>query len=191
MITTKRLMFRAIEETDLELIRNWRFSEDMCRYFPDNEPINMFNQKKWFENVVSNFDENKFFLVVKLDDNTPIGLVLLQKLDLRNGNAESAIYLGDAEYYSKGYATEMQLTILDYAFNYLNLHKVYAEILEGNERSLSLHKKFNFKVTGTFKEHIYHEGRHIDLIRLEVLKNEFLDVIPKINSLCERMKGSE
>ena len=50
MIKTKRLIFRPIEEADLEIIRDWRFSENIYKYFPDNEPVNMSCQKKWFEN---------------------------------------------------------------------------------------------------------------------------------------------
>jgi len=191
MIKTKRLIFRPIEEADLEIIRDWRFSENIYKYFPDNEPVNMSCQKKWFENTVCNIKENKFFIVAKLDDNNPIGLTYLQKVDLKNGNAEFSFYLGDPKYYSKGYAVEMELVTLEYAFNYLNLHKVYAEVLEGGDRIISLHEKFNFKTVGTFKEQIYHEGRYIDLIRVEVLKNEFLEVAPKIKSICDKMKSSE
>lgn len=187
MITTKRLLFRAVEEGDLELIRNWRFSENICRYFPDNEPINLEHQKKWFEEVVCDIKNNKFFMVVKLEDNTPIGLTYLQKIDLKNGNAEFSFYLGDSKYYSKGYAVEMELVTLEYAFNYLNLHKVYAEILEGGDRIVSMHEKFNFKISGTFKEHIYHDGRYIDLIRVEILKKDFLAIAPKMTSLCDKM----
>jgi len=126
-------------------------------------------------------------MVVKADDNSPIGLTYLQKVDLRNGNAEFSFYLGEPKYYSKGYAVEMELATLEYAFNHLNLHKVYAEVLEGGDRIISLHEKFNFKISGNFKEHIFHEGRHIGLIRVEVLKKDFMEIAPRIKGLCDKM----
>ena len=52
----------------------------------------------------------------------------------------------------KGFASESLDLILDYAFNLLRLHQMYANVISVNTASLELFKKKHFTVIGVKKE---------------------------------------
>jgi diamine N-acetyltransferase len=53
---------------------------------------------------------------------------------------------------NKGYAFSALGLIIDYCFNKLNFHQLYANIDTRNEASLQLFKKFGFSICGTKNE---------------------------------------
>jgi RimJ/RimL family protein N-acetyltransferase len=62
---------------------------------------------------------------------------------------------------------------LDYAFTRIGLHKLNAEVLIDNPRSLYLHKKVGFIEEGQFRGQRLVGDDHIDIIRLGLLVNEW------------------
>ena len=52
----------------------------------------------------------------------------------------------------RGYASEALDLIIDYAFNTLRLHQLYANVISGNNASLELFKKKHFHVIGVKKD---------------------------------------
>jgi diamine N-acetyltransferase len=80
-----------------------------------------------------------------------IGCVDLFDYDPANMRAGIGIMIIEAER-GKGFASEALDLILDYAFNLLQLHQVYSNVIAGNNASLELFKKKQFSVIGVKKE---------------------------------------
>ena len=57
----------------------------------------------------------------------------------------------------KGFASEALDLIVEYAFDRLKLHQLYANVLEENEASLALFKRKHFEIIGVKKEWIRHK----------------------------------
>lgn len=66
----------------------------------------------------------------------------------KSKNAEAGIAIGEEEYRSKGYGTEAMKLLLEYRFNYLNLHNINLKVLDVNERAIKCYKKCGFKENG-------------------------------------------
>ncbi len=60
---------------------------------------------------------------------------------------------------------ECAILLLDYAFNHLNMQKVYCEVFEANTNALNAYKKFGFVEEGKFLNHIYKNGKFETVIR--------------------------
>lgn len=45
------------------------------------------------------------------------------------------------EYWDKGYGTEVTRFMVDYAFRWLNLHRLGLDVYEGNERAVKVYKR--------------------------------------------------
>lgn len=104
-----------------------------------------------------------------------IGNVTLHMIDWRNSNAEIGVIIGDKKSRGKGYATEAIRLVADHAFNKLNLHKLYAGMIKGNEASKRAFEKVGFKVEGILKGHFYLNGKYLDCYRLGLLRSWFKD----------------
>ncbi|HEY5122999.1 MAG TPA: GNAT family protein, partial [Ignavibacteria bacterium] len=76
-----------------------------------------------------------------------------------------SLLIGDKNYWGKGLATEAIKILVDFAFNVLNLHKVYAGYYESNAGSAKAFGKCGFEVEGKYREGYFLNGEFIDVIR--------------------------
>jgi len=68
-------------------------------------------------------------------------------------------------------ASEM---LLDYAFGALPTNKIYLEVFTDNKKAIRLYEKLGFKQKGLLKEEIYKNGTFKDIIRMTILKKDWL-----------------
>ena len=97
----------------------------------------------------------------------------MEKFDSINRNAVLGIFIGDKEYRSKGYGKEAIELILDFGFNYLNLHEIKLDVMAFNERAQKCYKKCGFKEYGRRRESVYLNGKYYDVISMDILRREF------------------
>lgn len=113
------------------------------------------------------------FAIVTLDGDKLIGSIGIERIDNINRTAVLGIFIGDENYRNKGYGTEAIKLILDYGFNYLNLHSVQLYLMSFNERALKCYKKCGFKEVGRLRECKYVNGKYYDSIFMDILRDEF------------------
>ncbi len=105
----------------------------------------------------------------------------------KNGNADGIVYF--THYYPEnrssfwgfytapdapaGTGAKLGLEALDEAFNALKLHKLNAEVLSTNERSLRFHDKLGFHREGTFRDFYFDGQKYVDVVRFGILNSEW------------------
>ncbi len=172
MLNGKRVSLRAIEEADLGLIARWRSNPEVYEYFYEYLPISLSQQKDWYLSQKNNKSEINFSVV--LNSGETIGTVSIVHIDLRNRKAEwGRLIIGPDEYKSAGYGREVEMLILQYCFEHLNLNKLYCEVLSTNMKVVNMHKKFGFKEEGIFRNHIFKGGKYIDVICMALLASDY------------------
>lgn len=172
MLKGKRISLRAIEENDLSLIAKWRSEPDVYEYFYEYLPISLSQQKDWYLHQKNNKTEINF--VVSLNTGEVIGTVSIVHIDYRNRKAEwGRLIIGAEEHKSAGYGREVEMLILQYCFEHLNLNKLYCEVLSTNMKVVNMHKKFGFKEEGVLKRHIFKYGKYIDVICMAMFSDEY------------------
>ena len=65
---------------------------------------------------------------------------------------------------------------LNYFFSNLKMNKLNCEVLEFNNKVISLHKKFGFEIEGKRKEHIIRKKIFHDIVLLGLSKKKWLSV---------------
>ena len=63
--------------------------------------------------------------------------------------------------------------LLDYAFNYLNMHSVWLHLIDCNDRAHACYTKCGFKDCGRRPEAIYLNGKYHDQLTMCILDREF------------------
>jgi len=81
--------------------------------------------------------------------------------------------IGDKRFWSNGYGTDAVLTILGFAFEQMNLHRVSLGVIEYNERGYTCYKKCGFVEEGRSRDATHRDGRYWDIIRMGILRSEF------------------
>lgn len=96
------------------------------------------------------------------DNDTFVGCCsLIPQNDVYRINAEIGYWIGEP-YWGRGYATDAVRQCLKFAFDELNLLRVYANIYEYNIGSMKVLEKVGFEKDAIIKSSVIKEGKIID-----------------------------
>jgi RimJ/RimL family protein N-acetyltransferase len=139
-------------------------------YYPNSREA----QLDFFNSMVK--DKTKIQLgIISKKENVLIGCVSLNNINYINSNAEISVIIGEKEHRDLLKSLESMKLMIEFAFEQLNLNKVYCGVLETlstNWKKL-LMKRLNFHEEGIFFKHAYKNGRYQDVHFLGVFKEEY------------------
>ena len=96
-----------------------------------------------------------------------IGNCMYYDVDVRRGEAELGIMIGDRDYWSKGYGTDSVDRLLDHIFSTTSLGLVYLHTLVWNKRARLSFAKSGFKDVSTVRR------GGMEFMRMEVASEEW------------------
>lgn len=171
MISGKYVGLRAIEKEDLTLMLHWRNRPQFRQYFREYRELNFMNQELWFDNIVRKDRNIIMFSIVDLKSGNLLGACGLCYINWINRNADFSLYIGDSDaYIDKKFAPDAGKVLLNYGFNELNLHRVYAEVFDFDKPKQALMKHLGFRLEGTHRETHWSNGRWNDSLMYGILK---------------------
>lgn len=95
-------------------------------------------------------------------NNTFVGCCsLIPQYDVYRINAEIGYWIGEP-YWGKGYATEAVRLLIKFAFEELDLLRIYAKIYEYNIGSMKVLEKTSFEKEAIIKSSVIKEGQIVD-----------------------------
>ena len=106
-------------------------------------------------------------LAVDTIDGVHIGNVMFYDIDLRSGEAELGIMIGNKDYWGLGYGTETVRLLLDHMFEAYPFSRVYLHTLEWNRRAQRSFHKSGFKDVKPVRRSGF------DFILMEISRNEW------------------
>lgn len=161
-----------VSEEDLDFITEIRQDPEVEKYLGTLLFTNKQKQREWFMKTC--MDSTKMYFIFSESGfiNSKIGYVRFTKIDYIN---KSICVGGDihSKYRGKGYSKQMYRLIFDLVFNKMNMNKCYLWVLENNERAIHIYKKLGFKESGRSRKSIYKDGKYLDYILMDILKEEY------------------
>ncbi len=102
-----------------------------------------------------------------------IGNVSLQNINQINRTAEFAGIIGNKKYWGKGIGTKAIRLLFNHGFNKLNLNKIYLGTAVTNIGMMNIAKKLGMRVEGELINHVFLEGKYINIYQFGILKEEW------------------
>lgn len=121
---------------------------------------------------VEDQDDTVVFLVCH--DGEPVGITVLSDIDVQARTAELG-YIIHPEAHDEGYGTEAAELCVQHAFDDRDLHKVWAQVIDGNDASRRVLEKVGFQREGKLREHEYANGERVDVVVYGLLASEWSD----------------
>lgn len=87
--------------------------------------------------------------------------------------ADFSFYIGKNDYYidDAGYAKDSAKLLIDYGFSQLNLHKIWMELYEYDEKKLRFFQdSMGFTIDGKLRDNCFQDGRYYDSYILSKVK---------------------
>jgi len=167
----KNINLRALESEDLDFLFTTENDESFWEISSTQTPYSKYILQKYIENSHQDIYEAKQYRFVICDiKNTPVGMIDLFDFNPQHQRVGIGILI-TSENQTKGYGSEALEMIIDYAFTYLNVHQIFANITSDNLNSISLFEKFNFKKVGLKKDWVFSNATFKDEILYQLIKN--------------------
>lgn len=166
---SEEIGLRALEKEDLEFIHNLNNNAEIMSYWFEEPYNSMAKLKDLYEKNIDNPHERRFILK---KNNEKLGLVELVAIDSIHRRAEFTIII-DPIHQGHGYASTATRLAMDYAFNYLNLHKLYLIVDEINEKAIHVYKKVGFEVDAVLKDEYFINGAYHNVVIMSVFQKRY------------------
>lgn len=165
-----KTILRPIRMSDAHRFFMW-MSDPCVNKYTTRKNITLKEEKNWIKNL-SKRKTDKIFAIDTIDK-MHIGSIGLHHIKKQDKNTVLGIFIGDKNYWDKGYGRDSITTLLDYCFNKLKLHRMELSVYDYNKRAISLYKKLGFKTEGEKREHVFYKGKFYDEIQMGILRNEW------------------
>lgn len=126
-------------------------------------------EKEW---IRKNQSEHQF-AIVRLEDDKLLGNCGLQEIFHIRQCAEVGLFIGDEEHRNQGYGSQALQLLLEYGFDYLNLHNIMLKVFSFNQRAIRCYEKVGFYEIGRRREAYYLKGMFHDEVYMDILKSEY------------------
>jgi len=174
-LKNKNIYLRPLEPEDLDFLYQVENNPDIWELSSNQTPYSKFALKQYIERTLSEdiYGLKELRLVIcKTQDNATIGLIDLFDFNPKNKRAGIGILISDEKNINSGYGSQALETLIDYAFDVLQLHQLYCNILSTNQRSINLFLKHNFKQIGVKKDWIFDGKNYKDEILFQLISSE-------------------
>jgi diamine N-acetyltransferase len=148
-----KVYLRALEPEDLELVYEIENDTNFWELSDTQTPFSKYVIRQYLEQSTKDIYEAKQLrLVICSNADTPIGLIDLFDFDFKNKRAGIGIIIRDENNRNKGLGAEALSLLIDYCFDVLQLHQLYASIGVDNINSLKLFSNQGFTEVGLKKD---------------------------------------
>lgn len=164
MIRGTDLQLRALEKHDLPFLHKLHNNSKTMSYFFE-EPFETLRElEDLYEKHVHNQTERRFVLE-ETRAHVSVGVLSLIEIDEINRKCEIDIIVDDA-FQGRGYGRAGFVLGIKYAFDILNLKKVYLQLLPNNDAGRRIYEYAGFQRECRLKREYFVNGQYVDVFRM-------------------------
>lgn len=173
MLSGDRVVLRPIQRADLP--RLWELVSDLEVAVLGNPgpvvPRSLAQFEAGFDQDLAQDHKDRAYFGIEMDGEL-IGEAGLHRVDHFNRTCELGIGIG-REYWGKGFGQDAVRTLVDYAFEHLNMNRIGLYVLAEDPRAVGAYRKAGFIEEGRIRQHAWVRGRYEDELVMSVLREEW------------------
>jgi RimJ/RimL family protein N-acetyltransferase len=176
MITGNLVRLRPYELSDLDRVCAWVNDPEVTRYLAGALRYGATREaeEEWLRGAISHTRPPQITLAIEtLDEARHIGSIGLEGISAESRKAVLGIMIGDKTCWNRGFGTDAILALLRFAFDEINLHRVWLEVHADNARAQACYRKCGFVEEGRKRHDRYRGGVYVDTIVMGVLEDEY------------------
>lgn len=127
----------------------------------------------WITRVGNDASQVNLVMLSDDDGGRAVGTISLTSIDRRSRHAEYGRLYVDPEFRRCGFARRASMLILQYAFDELNLRRVYLRVFSDNHSASDLYRGLGFEEEGCLRQHVYKNGVYRDVTLMGMFASDF------------------
>ncbi len=179
-LETDRLLLRILRQTDaprIQLLAGHALVAATTSNIPHPYPDGA--AEEFIQHVQQQYKQKTgyTFAITHKDTGLLMGVIGLG-FDAANLHGEMGYWIG-VDYWGNGIATEAAKRVIEFAFEALAMHRVYAGCFMNNPASGRVQEKAGMQLEGIWREHYKKNGIYIDVAYRSILQQEYAQLTTK------------
>lgn len=176
-LTGERVILRPVEKSDAALLQKWMNDPQIRGLTGETSPSTFGDVEANLERLRTSPDRVWFIIEVK-ETGRAIGETGLLRMFHPWRTSDLSIIIGEKDAWGQGYGTEVINLLLDYAFGYLNFHRISIGVVGFNHSALRFYEKIGFKQEGIQRDGYFYNHQYSDFVMMSILEDEFRALHP-------------
>jgi UDP-4-amino-4,6-dideoxy-N-acetyl-beta-L-altrosamine N-acetyltransferase len=162
-----------MRESDQAIVLAWRKREDIAQFMLTKVTHDLSIQIEWFKKI-QNSTTDEYWIIE--NNGKSVGVINLSEIDRINRHATMGLYLGEKIYSIEGGLIPIYFYNFIFTRDDLILHKLHGKVLAINLPMLKMHSFCNYRNVGTYKDHIFRDGKYIDVHIVELFREDWMRI---------------
>lgn len=168
-----KIKLRALEPEDMEALRATVNDPEMEKLVVGwSFPIAKQQQEDWYQRTLGSSNGQRFAVEYQ---GQFVGISTLTDIDWKNRSAFHGIKLTKNTPKGQGIGFDAVAAVMKYAFEELQLNRLYGGILEYNIPSQKLYEKCGWKKEGLYRQCVFKENAYYDEIAVAILRSDYFE----------------
>lgn len=171
----KRIRWREMAQEDWPDVHTYASMEIVCQYQPwgpNTKEETLIFMEAVLQDAKKKPRSRFTFAIFEQETATMIGSGEITIRDTINREGEIG-YIFHPDYWGQGYATEVARLLVNFGFDELNLHRIYATCDPRNGASAKVLEKLGMVKEGCLRENLYIKGGWRDSFVYSILEHEW------------------
>lgn len=174
-LETQRLLLREMTPDDVTALLRHFGNPEVVRFL-NMKPIRTDEQAeewlKWMGGFFAARDGLRWGIILH-ETGELIGSAGLHNWDREARYAELGYDIA-RPYWGHGYATEVSRALIQFGWEHMNLHRIEADVVEGNSASMRVLEKLGFRREGVWRQRMFKNGCYHDVCIYGLLRDEYV-----------------
>jgi RimJ/RimL family protein N-acetyltransferase len=181
MLTGKLVRLRPFAADDLDRVTGWVNDPEVTSFMGGHLRYLMSRaaEEEWLKAAMQETKPPEIKLAIEtLAESRLIGSLGLHDFRPENRKACFGILIGEKDCWSRGYGTDATTALLRFAFDEINLNRVWLHVNADNGRAIACYRKCGFVEEGRLRQDRYKASGYHDTIVMGVLADGFRALHP-------------
>ena len=172
-LSGQSIFLRALDEVDVgEDYLGWMRDPQIVQFLESRDQVQTIESLRGFVRTMNASHRDHLFGIFLKQSGEHIGNIKIGSVREPHRSADLGLIVGRRSSWGKGYGTEAIALATRYAFEQLELNKLWAGMYSENLGSYHAFIKAGYREVGRFKRHVLFKGRYIDSILVEKCRDE-------------------
>lgn len=174
-LETDRLVLRKMKVSDYADMYEYSRLDTVTEYLLWRSHPDARYTRDYLSYIQGQYRAGDFYdwAIVHKESGKMIGTVGYARLDFENNSAEIG-YVLNPDYWRRGYATEAVAKVIDYGFHELNLHRIEARYIVGNEVSRRVMEKCGMTFEGIHRSSLFVKDEYVSVGYCAVTADDYI-----------------
>ncbi len=173
-IDGNEIAFLPLNSEHVKLYAIWRNRPNVRVFGRSVLPKTVEEIKRLFESSTREMPDSVDFELWHKKDQKAIGDAGVFNINWFNRSAKMGLIIGEPDYWGQHIGSEATQLLVNYAFNELNINKLYCEIISPNTGSIRCAENNGFTREAILKNDVFIDGEYKDTYLYSLLREEWL-----------------